>query len=94
MKKTNKSDAPRKKVVKATREAVVSAAKHMQMFRQRTLELAANAERTWHDSKPRREKAQAELLKAAQEAMAFARDVQDGLKQGFAEIKKRNKKSR
>lgn len=81
-----------RKVVRATRSAVVDISERMQILAQKVTKLAEMAERTWEGSKPGQQKAKAELKKAAQEAVSFAKDVRKGLKEGLAEIQKRNKK--
>lgn len=86
MKKKNR------KVVNATRDAVVNAVKRMETLRKKTGELAKKAQKRWKESKPQREKAERELKKGARRAVAFGKEVRDGLKQGLSEIQKRNKK--
>lgn len=72
------------------RNAVVSAAEHLDMVKEKASEFTRKAETTWEESKPGRTKAKNELKKAADRVVGFGKDVQDGLTEGFAEVHRRN----
>ncbi|MBV9349859.1 MAG: hypothetical protein JO026_03840 [Patescibacteria group bacterium] len=79
--------------VKAARDAVVNAAAHVDLLKKKTDSLAKEAEKKWQGTKPSREKARQELRKAAELLLEFERDVKEGIRQGLAEVKKKNRKS-
>ena len=90
MKKTSKASSSA--VLTNTRNAVIIAAERMQQLAKETKKLVGAAEKKWEDSKPAQKKAKTELKKIAAQAARIGRDVQEGLKEGFAEVQKRNKK--
>ncbi len=77
--------------VKATREAVVAAARRAGMLRQKTAKLARDSQKTWKGSKSRQQ-ATKQLEKAARTVVRFGKDVREGLKEGIAEVQKKNKR--
>ncbi len=87
MKKKNTTQEVRR-VVDATRDAVVVAAARARTLKKTASQIASEAGKRWEASKPRRQKAQRELKEAARQVVAFGRDVRKGLKEGFAEAKK------
>ena len=91
MKKKTTAKKELRKVAVATRDAVVVAAARVETLRKKTVILAAEANKRWKASKPRRQKATGELKKAAQHAVAFGKDVGEGLKEGFATVRKGKK---
>ena len=80
--KTNKSWD----VSKATRDAVVSTAAHVQMLKEKTTELAHKAGEKWEESKPRQQEAKNEIKKAAHKVVDFGKDVHKGFKEGVSEV--------
>ena len=90
MKKTEQDDTSSEKVTKATRDAVIKAAARLQKLANQSAKLAAEAEKKWQESKPRQQKLKNDLQKIAEQIVAFGNEVSEGLKQGFAEVKRKN----
>lgn len=78
-------------VSNTTRSAVVGAAEQMRILREKTAELAHKAGEKWEESNPQRQKAKDMLEKTAQHIVDFGKEVQNGFKEGIAEVQKRNK---
>ena len=79
-------------VLANTRNAVIVAAERMQKLAEETKKLVVTAEKKWEQSKPAQQKAKKELKRITAQAAQIGRDVREGLKEGFAEVQKRNKK--
>jgi len=87
MKKKTKKHAS-KKVAQATRKAVVRTTARLEQLAQKSRQLATAAEKAWRESKPRRQKAEKDLRKAARKAVAFGTEVGKGVKAGLAQARK------
>jgi hypothetical protein len=90
--KKNTMTKESRKVSQATRDAVVRLAEGIAVLKQKSTEFAQKTGETWEKSKPQQQKAKEELKKAAHEVVEFGKEVRDGLKEGFAEVQKRNHK--
>lgn len=83
---------PSSAVLTNTRNAVILAAERMQKLASETKKLVGAAEKKWEQSKPAQRQIKNELKKVAAQAAIIGRDVREGLKEGFAEVQKRNTK--
>ncbi len=87
-------------VSRVTRDAVISAAEHVQIIKEKTDELIKKtkkivnkakkgAEKKWEESKSYQENVKDELKKTSQKVVDFGKDVKSGFKDGLNDLKKR-----
>lgn len=78
-------------VAKATRDAIVGTAASIEALKEKTAELARDAEKKWQESKPGQQKAKDALKKAAGKVSEFGHDFARGVKQGIQQVQKGGK---
>ena len=87
--KNNANAGKSRKVVEATRNAVVGAGERARMLKSKTTELGRKAQMKWQETKPKLQKTKSGVKKVGQRVVGFGKDVKKGVTEGISELRKR-----